>query len=139
MICLCADAPSIISDPSGVVEVKIGTIFEIVCEARGIPHPIITWRQQGKSSSDHLDNTRRRIIEVKDREMAGPIECIATNGVGEAAAGINLVVLCKCEAIFPANTPNYHSANPLQLHRKSEPATALSIQKYRCVPIWSVR
>lgn len=78
-----------------MVEVRIGTIFEIVCEARGVPQPIISWRQRGESNSDQLDNTRRMLVEVKNREMAGPIECIATNGMGEAVAGIDLVVLCK--------------------------------------------
>lgn len=36
------------------------------------------------------------MVEVTNREMSGPIECIATNGVGEpAVAGINMIVLCK--------------------------------------------
>ena len=79
-----------------MIEVKVGSIFEIVCEAKGIPHPIITWRKQGQSSSDHLDNTRRLLVEVKSRDQAGAIECVATNGVGEpAVAGIDMIVLCK--------------------------------------------
>lgn len=81
--------------PSGVVEVNVGASLTIVCEAHGIPQPIITWRQQGRGRSDELDNTRTFRVDVKDRFMAGPIECIATNGVGEATAGIQLVVLCK--------------------------------------------
>lgn len=35
------------------------------------------------------------LVEVKGRQLAGRIDCIATNGVGEATAGIDLVVLCK--------------------------------------------
>lgn len=67
-----------------------------VCEANGVPQPIITWKRKGRSDSDHLDNTRRTTVEVTNREMSGPIECIATNGVGEpAVAGINMIVLCK--------------------------------------------
>ncbi len=79
---------------------KIGSVFEIVCDAHGVPQPIISWKRKGKSESEHLDNTRRMMIEVTNREMSGPIECIATNGVGEpAVAGINMIVLCKwsCE------------------------------------------
>lgn len=95
------DAPSIISLPSGRTAVEVGTIFEIVCEARGIPQPIITWQYSGKPSSDYLDNTRRFLVEVKDRHMAGAIHCIATNGVGEPArAGIDLVVLCKFSIVL---------------------------------------
>lgn len=94
-----ADAPSVVSFPSGRIEVKLGSMFEIVCEARGIPQPIITWRVNGQMSMTRLDNTRRRLIDVQDRNMAGKIECIATNGVGEAAVdGIDMVVLCKSRA-----------------------------------------
>ncbi|XP_037024959.1 protein amalgam isoform X2 [Bradysia coprophila] len=86
--------PSVVSDPKGIFEVKIGSVFEIVCEANGVPQPIITWKRNGRGESDHLDNTRRTTVEVTSREMSGPIECIATNGVGEpAVAGINMIVL----------------------------------------------
>lgn len=89
------DPPQIISQPSGRIEVKLGTVFEIVCEAIGIPQPIITWRLNERS--DHLEQTfRRRTIEVRSRDMAGPIECVATNGVGHpAVAGINMIVHCE--------------------------------------------
>lgn len=91
------DAPSVISIPSGKQEVKLGSVFEIVCEARGIPHPIISWTFNGiASSTTSLENNRRRLIEVRDRNMAGKVECVATNGVGQpATAGIDLIVLCK--------------------------------------------
>lgn len=91
------DPPSVISSPNGRIEVKMGSIFEIVCEARGIPHPIISWQHNGQSNSSQLENNRRRLVEVKDRHMAGKIECVATNGVGKSAvAGIDMVVLCTC-------------------------------------------
>lgn len=73
----------------------MGSIFEIVCEARGIPHPIISWQHNGQSNSSQLENNRRRLVEVRDRHMAGKIECIANNGVGKpGVAGIDMVVLC---------------------------------------------
>lgn len=98
---MSVDPPSVISSPSGRIEVKLGSVFEIVCEARGIPHPIISWRQNGQSSSTRLENTRRKLVEVSDRSMAGLIECTATNGVGHAAvAGVDLVVLCKNSVPF---------------------------------------
>lgn len=97
------DAPSIISQPSGRVEVEVGSIFEIVCEAKGIPQPIITWEYKDKPASDHLDNKRRLLVEVKNRHMVGPVQCIATNGVGEAAvAGIDMVVLCEFQSTYNA-------------------------------------
>lgn len=94
-IYLFIDSPKIISVPSGTMEFHIGDLFEIVCEARGIPQPVITWKWPGRGQTNELDNTRRMMVEVKDRSLAGPIECIATNGAGEAKAGVNLIVLCK--------------------------------------------
>lgn len=95
------DAPSVASSPSGRIEVKMGSVFEIVCEARGIPHPIISWSVHGESSSTQLENNRRKLVEVNDRSLAGKIECIATNGVGKpASAGVDMVVLCKFFTLF---------------------------------------
>lgn len=75
---------------------KLGSVFEIVCEARGIPHPIIGWLHNNQSNSNYLENNRRRLVEVRNRSMAGKIECTATNGVGQpAVAGIDMVVLCE--------------------------------------------
>lgn len=74
----------------------LGTVFEIVCEARGIPHPVISWNYFGHTAPTHLENSRRRLIEVNDRQMAGKIECIATNGVGQpATAGVDMIVQCE--------------------------------------------
>lgn len=89
------DAPTILTTPSGTVEVQEGSVFEIVCETRGVPYPIISWKQQGRSLDEELNNNRRLLVNVKDRHMAGPFECIAKNGVGEATAGITLIVQCK--------------------------------------------
>lgn len=87
-----------ISNPNGRIEIKLGSIFEIVCEARGIPHPIISWRQNGQSNYDlsgQIENNRRKLVEVSSRNVAGKIECVAENGVGQpAVAGVDMVVLC---------------------------------------------
>lgn len=83
--------------PSGTVELNVGAVFEIVCEPRGVPYPIVTWRHHGRT--DHqlavTNNSRRLLVEVRDRQMAGRIECAASNGVGEAVAGVDLLVLCE--------------------------------------------
>ncbi|XP_031623591.1 neuronal growth regulator 1 [Contarinia nasturtii] len=90
--------PTVVSQPSGRIEVKMGSVFEIVCEAHGIPQPIISWRHHEQSSSTQLENVRRKLIEVNDRNMAGKIECIATNGVGQpAVAGVDMIVLFEPE------------------------------------------
>lgn len=67
-----------------------------MCETKGIPSPAISWRHNGKNKSNTYENNRRLLVEIKDYTIAGPIECIANNGVGDpAVAGIVLVVLCK--------------------------------------------
>lgn len=89
------------STPSGRIEAKLGSVFEIICDAQGIPHPIISWRHHGYSNSTQLENTRTKLIEVNDRGMAGKIECVATNGVGHPAVdGVDLVVLCMSYFYF---------------------------------------
>lgn len=89
----------------------MGSIFEIVCEARGIPHPIISWRQNGQSNYDlsgQIENNRRKLIEVNNRNVAGSIECVAENGVGQPAiAGVDMVVLCKYRNFCSQNLSNF--------------------------------
>lgn len=93
--------------PSGRIEVPLGSVFEIVCEARGIPPPIISWKYYGHTATNHLENSRRRLLEVNDRQMAGKIECIATNGVGQpATAGVNMIVQCERLCVLLYLTPN---------------------------------
>ncbi|XP_055372548.1 protein amalgam [Condylostylus longicornis] len=90
-------APTVITSPSGTVEFQIGTVFEIICEAKGYPNPIITWRRKGidqPNQSDRLENRKRHLVEIESRDDSGPIECVAENGVGEPAVdGIYLNVL----------------------------------------------
>uniref|UniRef100_A0A336K7B3 CSON015259 protein n=1 Tax=Culicoides sonorensis TaxID=179676 RepID=A0A336K7B3_CULSO len=86
--------PTVISSMSGMVEVRIGSIFDIVCEARGVPPPLIYWRRDGKNVTEQYKHTPRFMLEVNNINLSGPLECIASNGVGEPAiAGIFLIVL----------------------------------------------
>lgn len=82
---------------SGMVEVKIGSIFDIVCEARGVPPPMIYWRRgDDRNVTEKFKHTPRYMMEVNNINLSGPLECVASNGVGESAvAGVFLVVLCK--------------------------------------------
>lgn len=89
------DPPTVESKPTGRIEVKLGTVLEILCEAHGTPQPIFNWRYYGHTNITQLENVRRKFIEVNDRQMAGKIECVALNGVGQpAVAGVDLIVLC---------------------------------------------
>ena len=91
-----SDPPTVISSLSGTVEVKLGSTFEIACEARGMPPPLISWNHDGINLTDQYKNTPRYMLEVNNINMSGVVECVANNGVGEpASSSINLIVLCK--------------------------------------------
>lgn len=98
--------PSVSTEPSGVLELAIGAIFEVVCEVKGVPLPAISWRLNGNTLDEysHAGNRQSHIFDIKSRNMAGLIECLAVNGVGQpAVAGVYLHVLCKShEASQPA-------------------------------------
>jgi Immunoglobulin domain len=88
-------SPEVITYPSGVMNVKLGGIFQITCEPKGVPYPAITWRHNNKIVTNTDQNSRRLTIEVKHYDMGGPIECVADNKVGEpASSGIFLLVNC---------------------------------------------
>ncbi|GAB0098045.1 Immunoglobulin [Sergentomyia squamirostris] len=98
--------PSVISHPSGEVAMQVGSIFEIACEARGVPFPIITWKRPSDNGSDldHVESRRRLLVEVRSRGDAGNIQCKADNGFGlPAVAGILLIVQFTPEVKAEAN------------------------------------
>lgn len=96
--------PSVTTEPSGVLELAIGAIFEVMCEAKGVPQPAISWRLKGNTLDEYSNagNRQSHIFEIKSRNMAGLIECLAVNGVGQpAVAGVYLQVLCKSSQGIP--------------------------------------
>lgn len=79
------------------MNVTLGGIFQITCEPKGVPYPMIKWEHNRQKVTNTQDSERRLIVEVKHYDMAGPIECIADNGVGPAASsGLLLLVNCEC-------------------------------------------
>lgn len=96
--------PSVTTDPSGVLELAIGAIFEVACEAKGVPQPAISWRLNGNTLDEYSNagNRQSHVFEIKSRNMAGLIECLAVNAVGQpAVAGVYLHVLCKSSMASP--------------------------------------
>lgn len=74
----------------------LGAIFQITCEPRGVPYPVLSWLHNGRATTNTDDSSNRRLtVEVKHYDMAGRIECVADNGVGEpASSGIIMLVHC---------------------------------------------
>lgn len=97
--------PEVMTFPAGTMNVTLGAIFQITCEPKGVPYPIISWYHNGVHVTNTYDGERRLTVEVKHYDMAGKIECIANNGVGREpkAAGVLLIVNCesnKCATPF---------------------------------------
>lgn len=95
-------APSIVLSRTGVQEVPIRGVFEVICEAKGVPHPLISWRKNGIDlENDKVGNRRVLTVEIKSREDSGTIECLAMNGVGSPAVDtLHVNVLCKFCRLF---------------------------------------
>ncbi|EDW01293.1 immunoglobulin superfamily member 10 [Drosophila grimshawi] len=96
--------PSVVTEPSGILELPIGAIFEVICMAKGVPQPSISWRLNGNTVDQYSNSGNRQshIFEIKSRSMAGLIECLATNEVGQpAVAGVQLQVLFAPEVTLP--------------------------------------
>lgn len=79
------------------MNVTLGALFQMTCEPKGVPYPIISWYHNGMHVTNTYDGERRLTVEVKHYDMAGRIECVANNGVGNTpkSAGILLIVNCK--------------------------------------------
>ncbi|XP_065357915.1 limbic system-associated membrane protein [Calliphora vicina] len=88
-------APRIYTTPSGFIEMPIGAVLEVICEAEGVPQPAVSWTHNNETIIDYLVGNRQiHIVEIKSRNMSGSIECTGQNGVGQAVTdGVELMVL----------------------------------------------
>lgn len=96
-----SDPPTVSSYPSGNIRLRLGSSFEITCDATGVPFPIISWRRVHPSGAIEMLAERQRHlrVEVSSREMGGAYQCLANNGIEEpAVAGVNVHV--NCERIY---------------------------------------
>lgn len=104
--------PRIYTTPSGFIEMPIGAVLEVICEAAGVPQPVISWDHNNQSITYYLVGNRQvHVVDIKSRNMSGSIKCIGRNGVGEPVSdGVELMVLCKYFEIISENVlANYIS------------------------------
>ncbi|XP_069682731.1 protein amalgam-like [Periplaneta americana] len=77
--------PSVTPVPeSGLVEVELGEEVVIGCKPSGVPHPIVTWSNEGEEMQ-LIDNRPTLRFKADSRHMAGVYQCRAINGVGSPA------------------------------------------------------
>ncbi|XP_030557866.1 neurotrimin [Drosophila novamexicana] len=123
--------PSVVTEPSGVLELPIGATFEVVCMATGVPQPAISWRLNGNTLDQYSNagNRQSHIFEIKSRSMAGLIECLAANGVGQpAVAGVQLRVLFAPEPTLSHPVVYTKVGDRAQLECIVEAAPAATLQ-----------
>lgn len=101
--------PSVTPIPEeGLLEVQLGEEVVIGCKASGVPHPIVTWSNEGEEMQ-LLDNRPILRFQAHTRHLAGMYQCIAMNGVGNpATATIQLRILFPPE--IEVERPWVHAA-----------------------------
>lgn len=91
--------PEVITFPAGTMNVTLGAIFQITCEPKGVPYPILAWFHNGVHVTNTHDGDRRFTVEVKHYDMAGRIECVANNGVGKEPKSAGVLLIVNCESL----------------------------------------
>lgn len=101
--------PSVTPIPEeGLLEVQLGEEVVMGCSASGVPHPIVTWSNEGEEMQ-LLDNRPILRFQAHTRHLAGLYQCIAINGVGSpATATIQLRILFSPE--IEVERPWVHAA-----------------------------
>ncbi|PNF43799.1 hypothetical protein B7P43_G09751 [Cryptotermes secundus] len=101
--------PSVTPIPEeGLLEVQLGEEVVMGCSASGVPHPIVTWSNEGEEMQ-LLDNRPILRFQAHTRHLAGLYQCIAINGVGSpATATIQLRILFPPE--IEVERPWVHAA-----------------------------
>ncbi|XP_034170837.2 neurotrimin isoform X1 [Osmia lignaria lignaria] len=89
-------APSVQPVPeSGKLEVNLGEEVDMACVAKGVPVPIISWKNKDGEIPFLYDRSRLR-FHAESPSNAGRYTCVANNDVGESAvATIDLYVRYK--------------------------------------------
>ncbi|KAH8370486.1 hypothetical protein KR093_003650, partial [Drosophila rubida] len=124
-------APIVATEPSGILELPIGATFEVVCLTKGVPQPAVSWRLNGNTLDQYSNaaNRQSRIFEIKSRDMAGLIECLAVNGVGPpAVAGVHLQVLFVPEVTLTQSVVYTKVGDRAQLECTVESAPLATLQ-----------
>ena len=77
--------------------VKLDSSAIFMCEARGSPEPVISWKVNGKVPREipNAKVIRERVLQLQHVEKAnsGIVECIAWNSEGKDSKAANLTVL----------------------------------------------
>uniref|UniRef100_A0A182T4I8 Ig-like domain-containing protein n=1 Tax=Anopheles maculatus TaxID=74869 RepID=A0A182T4I8_9DIPT len=71
--------------PEDPIDIRVGQILEVVCQVTGVPQPYVKWTLQNENASIPFENERKLAVLIEDRSFSGPVQCTATNGVGEPA------------------------------------------------------
>lgn len=84
---------------SGEVEAKEGQKVVLACDATGNPEPRITWKHAGRNYGPATG--KDYVLHSVKKSEAGEYECIADNGIGEAASTTITVNVVSAPKITP--------------------------------------
>ncbi|XP_041780987.1 brother of CDO [Anopheles merus] len=79
--------------PEDPIDIRVGQILEAVCQVTGMPQPYVKWTMQNENATAPFEHERKLNVLIEDRTFSGPLQCTATNGVGEpASAAVEVIV-----------------------------------------------
>ncbi|XP_060056373.1 hemicentin-2 isoform X2 [Erinaceus europaeus] len=113
------DAPHI-EDSGRPTELSLtpGAPLELLCDARGIPPPNITWHKDGQALSQQENSSRAgRLLRVEDVQVgdAGLYTCLAQNPAGEDEKNFRVRVQAPPSIIGPRGPRSVVGLAPGQL------------------------
>ena len=85
--------PSITVAPVRKADIEVGKDLVLTCNATGDPHPRISWTKHGVPASEfNASGNFLHLVNVQ-RKDAGSYRCTASNGYGNNANKVSMVVV----------------------------------------------
>ncbi|XP_021050559.1 hemicentin-2 [Mus pahari] len=106
------------SDETSELSLTPGAHLELLCEARGIPPPNITWHKDGQAlRRTENDNQAGRVLRVRDVQVdnAGLYTCLAESPAGEVEKSFRVRVQAPPNVVGPRGPRSVVGLAPGQL------------------------
>uniref|UniRef100_A0A182WCZ9 Ig-like domain-containing protein n=1 Tax=Anopheles minimus TaxID=112268 RepID=A0A182WCZ9_9DIPT len=94
--------------PEDPIDIRVGQILEVICQVAGVPQPYVKWTLQNENATIPFENERKLSVLIEDRSYSGPVQCTATNGVGEPATA-SVEVFVQFEPEIEVKSPTVHT------------------------------
>ena len=88
-------APKITKKSKSKVTVVEGNALYLVCEAKGVPTPFVSWRKIGERVLQSNMNITYFVIDDASKDNAGKYECKVSNPVGTVRHTMEITIIGK--------------------------------------------